>query len=510
MTDASGPLDEPGTNADPVHEPHSVEPSSIPKSIPIADSPHLWVASTYFAEGLPYGVVHTLAEVLFKNFGASLGAIGLTALFHLPWNLKFLWGPLLDLYGTKRRWILGLEAAIVAGLVGLSATTLTDRVLAVSSTLFLMLAVVSATHDAAIDGFYLEALDKKNQSKFVGYRGATYRTALLVVRGGLVALVGLAGWLATFLSATAIFALVAVYHALHLPRVEVAKRPIRDLWSALLRPRHLAAIGLVLVSGFSVVVLIRSEVGQKAIHAILSTAPFMTRISTAGWIAIVLFLSLLLLLAALPRLKQRIEQRNPGYASSFITFLDQPRVGLILAFVILFRAGESFLEKMRIAFLLDSGLTEIQLGFVNGTLAVLATIGAIFVGGWLISRHGLARWIWPFALLQNLPNLLYAGVGIWPELKTTTALYAVVTLEAGGAGFGTAVFLVYLMRCVKRGHTASHMAIVTALMSLGFTLAGAMSGFIAESFGYGLFFAFTFVAAIPAMLLIPFLPHVRP
>ena len=137
------------------------------------ESPHLWVSSTYFAEGFPYAVVNNVADILFKELGASLQVVGLTSLFHLPWNFKFLWGPLVDNYETKRRWLLATEAVIVALLVLVAllaaGSGLALMPLAIG---FVLLALLSATHDIAIDGFYMEVLDADEQSKFVGYRAA--------------------------------------------------------------------------------------------------------------------------------------------------------------------------------------------------------------------------------------------------------------------------------------------------------------------------------------------------
>src|SRR5690554_616623 len=140
-----------------------VDRAPAPEGAPVSrwrrwtKSPHLWVSTTYFAEGLPYSVVNNLAEILFKELGASLQVVGLTSLFHLPWNFKFLWGPFVDGYESKRRWLLATEVLIVAVLVVLGLLAAASGVallpLAVG---FAILALLSATHDIAIDGFYME------------------------------------------------------------------------------------------------------------------------------------------------------------------------------------------------------------------------------------------------------------------------------------------------------------------------------------------------------------------
>ena len=144
----------------------------------------------------------------------------------------------------------------------------------------------------------------------------------------------------------------------------------------------------------------------------------------------------------------------------------------------------------------------------RGTIGLLASIVATLVGGWLISRDGLKRWIWPFVIAQNALNLLYLSVSSGVLPPTLPGLTAVIALEEFGAGFGTAVFMVYLMRCCMPDYKAAHMAILTALMSVSFTLAGVASGFLADSMGFSWYFAFTFVATIPGMVLILFVPRI--
>ena len=203
------------------------------------------------------------------------------------------------------------------------------------------------------------------------------------------------------------------------------------------------------------------------------------------------------------------------YADAFVDFLDQPRIGVILGFVVFLRTGESFLLKMRYAFLREIGMTPEQFGWAN-SIAIWAMICATMLGGYLIAKFGLKRWIWPFILAQNTLNLLYMAVaGRYenlighPELgiPNFNLLAGVITLENIGSGFGTAVFMVYLMRCCKSNHKAAHYAILSALMSVSFTFSGVLSGFIAEAWGFQTFFAFTFAATMPGMALIFFLPY---
>ncbi len=478
----------------------------------VSRHPSSWVSSTYFGQGYPYAVVHQLAEAIFKEMGASLQMIGLTSLFHLPWNLKFLWGPFLDRYATKRSWLIRIEIAITALLVLLALSTTMSHVLITTSIVFTILAFFAATHDIAIDGYYLEALDTDGQSKYVGFRAMAFRWAIFLIGGPAFILIGRWGWFPTLLVVALVMLLLTLYHLIFLPRIETEERTFKDLFLKILTFKTLL-IGIfvaVTIAGIKMII------GADPIQDAIAASPLKT-ISLSGWIGLVLLLALMVLLAFVPLLKRRLSSSQSYYAGAFVDFLDQPRIGIILAFVIFLRTGESFLLKMRYAFLREIGMTKEQFGWAN-SLAIWALIGATMIGGYLISKHGLKRWIWPFVIAQNTLNLLYMGLaGRYehlighPELGLPNfkLLAGVLTLENIGSGFGTAVFMVYLMRCCKPQHKAAHYAILSALMSVSFTLSGVLSGFIAGAWGFQTYFAFTFAATVPGMALIFFLPYLN-
>lgn len=475
-----------------------------------------WVSTTYFAEGYPYTIVNNLAEILFKELGASLGAVGLTALFHLPWNLKFLWGPFVDHYETKRRWLLGVEVLLTLVLVVLAFVVGTASVsvgasLTLLAGLFILLAFLSATHDIAIDGFYLEGLDEVGQSRFVGYRAMAFRVATMLLSGPGLVLVGWIGWTVGFLAMAVVMGALTATHWWLLPKVERRRRSWRELVSSMLRFRVLMA-GALLAGA----IVAERRFGMLAAgwtHAV-AAVPVLGTMGTGGLVAVGLGLALVVLLVwrrlASRRASGPDSHRRSAYAEAFVDFLDQPKVGLVLAFVMLFRTGESFLMKMKWPFFDDVLHLPLEhYGFANGTVGLIASFSATMVGGWLIAKHGLRRWIWPFVIGQNALNLLYVGLasgtfGAEPGLPAVTV---VITLERLGEGLGTAVFMVYLMRCCDPRHKAAHMAILTALMSIGFTVAGAVSGFLAEAVGFSQYFLFSFFATFPGMALLFFVPH---
>lgn len=471
----------------------------------------MWVASTYFAEGFPYSVVHSLSEVLFKELGASLSTIGLTSLFHLPWNLKFLWGPLLDGFGTKRRWLVLCELALVALVLLLAFASSMSAALLLAGGVFTLVAIVAATHDIAIDGYYLEALDPKAQSAYVGFRATAYKLAMLLVQGPLILLAAASGWPVAFVAAAAVLALLLAYHQRFLPRVETATRPLTDLPRLIARPRVLLGIVGLTVSLVAIRTALASGTWQAMRADALVRVPWLVHLDAAGLSSLGLLSALVLGLAFLGRLKRRLARSESFYAAAFVDFLAQPRVHRILAFVILFRTGESFLLKMRYPFLRDIGMSMEEYGVASGTIGLIASFAGTLLGGWLISRDGLRRWIWPLVLAQNVPNLAFMGLSASATAAAPPGLpllTSVIAIESFGSGLGTAALMVYLMRCCRPPFKAAHMAIVTALMSVSFTIAGVMSGVLAEALGFTHYFALSFVASLPGMLLLPFVPYV--
>jgi PAT family beta-lactamase induction signal transducer AmpG len=162
-----------------------------------------WVAVLYFAEGFPFGLIKDTLPVFFRVHGVRLADIGLLTLVGLPWSLKFLWAPAVDLWGHRRTWILACQALLIIGIVALLAVD-PSRVTAVTWTLLVSLAILSATQDIAIDAYTIELLDDEEMGPANGLRVTTYRIALISAGGALIALAGLMSWPTAFLAAAAL------------------------------------------------------------------------------------------------------------------------------------------------------------------------------------------------------------------------------------------------------------------------------------------------------------------
>ena len=478
-----------------------------------ADSPQpkrpWWILSTYYAEGFPYALVRLMSTAYFKDHGASLQAIGLTSLLGIPWTIKFLWAPFVDTYSTKRRWLLTAEICIVAGAVLLALASGTSQPLIAGAAVFMLLAIISATHDIAIDGYYLEALDRTKQARYVGWQSAAYRAALITGGGGIAWVCGRYSWFIGYIVAATIVAALWLYHTTRLPIIEQQKRPASELVHFLLTPRVFAVVVAAAASVVGLWAVLRSE-------RLASVTGPLAKISAPMWIIIALFVALSILAVRAPALKRKLYASDSQYALAFIDYLDRPRIGLVLAFIATFRIGEALVQNMAYPFLKDIGITLAQYGLAHNTFGIVATIIGSILGGGLIAKYGLNRCIWPFVLALNSLNFLYMLLALKYRyiLENPDAgradfrlVAALITAEAFGAGFGNAAFTVFIMRTTKASFKAAHFAIGTGLMNVAGTLAGVVSGFIASTVGFPIYYGLTFLLTIPNMAMIPFLPY---
>jgi len=211
----------------------------------------LWATTTYFAEGLPYSIVHQISSQFFTAAGASLQAIGLTSLYGLAWNLKFVWSPFVDMVSTKKNWLVRLEL-LLAVAVALLFWPSQNFNLALAAKIFLVIAFIAATHDIAIDGYYIQSLNNTDQAVFSGLRVAAYRIALLVGNGALVVLAGMVSWQACFLAGAGIMGILALWHHLALPKALTSQNTLdlstvkEAFYSYLQQPHIFIVLGFIL------------------------------------------------------------------------------------------------------------------------------------------------------------------------------------------------------------------------------------------------------------------------
>jgi PAT family beta-lactamase induction signal transducer AmpG len=154
-------------------------------------NPWAWIPTLYFAEGIPYVVAMTVAVIMFKRLGISNTDIALyTSWLYLPWVIKPLWSPIVDLFKTKRWWIVVMQLLIGAGLGGVALAIPMPGFFKITLIFLWLLAFSSATHDISADGFYMLGLNEHQQAYFVGIRSTFYRIAMITGQGLLIILAG--------------------------------------------------------------------------------------------------------------------------------------------------------------------------------------------------------------------------------------------------------------------------------------------------------------------------------
>ncbi len=416
-------------------------------------SPAAWVFSTYFAEGLPYGIIRLMSSAFFTDVGLKERYLGYLNFLGIPWNMKFLWAPLVDLFGTTRLWMIALQALLALATAGVAAFCLVVSPpagalppLVPVAALFVLLAFLSATNDVAIDGYFQEGIvDPGEQAAWTGYRVFAYRIALILARSGFIGVAAFAAarlvgagkfapWGYAFGAAALSMGGVTLYHAFLAPRFEAARERGRS-WREVLRE----------------------------------------------------------------------------YGRAFVTYAQQERFPLVVLFIVFYKVGDEILFSMNTPFLMrELGVTKGQFAWLSGILGAVGAVVGTTLGGIWIRKAGLRRAIWPLTILMNFNIWAYVWLA-WQkpaasDLAGLATIAAVHLYEQMAAGLGSAVLTVYILRTCRPEYKASHFAVGTAIMSLFSTFFGGFGGLIVERIGYLDMFLLAFFASLPSMLLLFVVP----
>ncbi len=601
-------------------------------------NPWVWVPSLYFAEGLPYVIVMTVSVIMYKRLGISNAQIALyTSWLYLPWVIKPIWSPVVDILKTKRYWIFVMQLFVGAGLAGIALTIPVSNFFRYTLAFFWLLAFSSATHDIAADGLYMLGLTKHEQAFFVGIRNTFYRIAMLTGQGLLVILAG------HFETSTGLppvdvqvltetksievtrfdpdtfvvrqtaggeQRVVVNTSTLIIPTIEISnetsdsilkqvrkwnidhgfysdekmvqsKAGIKESWwsrhvaqklEAFLKKNfgedrkveEKASSGNIGIAWFTlskspetdkdIIVNFRREKGDKSImlaegfrfsfnntnwnvpacFAIqldpklskTSSAQFTARsgnIPLAWSLTFIILAGLFVLLfiyhkIILPYPKTDVPSTNnqdntagfwKEFLSTFASFFRKKEIGVILAFLLLYRLGESQLVKLASPFLLDAkdfgglGLTTGNVGLIYGTVGMIALLSGGLLGGFLAARNGLKYWIWWMIIGMNLPNLVYVYLSqVQPE--SLVYIYLSVAIEQFGYGFGFTAYTLYMIYISEGKHKTAHFAITTGFMALGMMIPGMISGWLQEIIGYSNFFIWVMICTIPSFVVLLF------
>jgi MFS transporter, PAT family, beta-lactamase induction signal transducer AmpG len=401
--------------------------------------PWLWVPSLYVAEGIPYILAVTVSVVLYKRLGISNKDIALyTSWLYLPWVIKPLWSPFIDLFRTKRYWILLMQLLVGASLACIAFTLPAGRFFQYTLAFFWLMAFSSATHDIAADGFYMLGLTDEFQAAFAGVRTTFYRIATIGTKGGLVIFAGYlegsghdipTAWAIAFFTAAAAFGALFLYHFVALPHPTSDRSANRNP-STSLTENFLHIFGVFFK--------------KKRIVAILAFFLFY-RLAETQLVKII------------------------------IPFLLDPRS----------KGG--------------LGLSTSEVGIIYGTVGVLALMLGGLLGGYAIYKKGLRFWIWIMVCAMHLPNLVFVYVSqALPQNLYLVNLC--IAVEQFGYGFGFTAYTMFMLMVSEGEYKTVHYAISTGIMALGMMLPAMFSGWLQEQLGYQTYFLWVMAATIPGFV----------
>ncbi len=408
------------------------------QTAPVKSRPWAWIPSLYFSQSIPYVIVMMLSVVMYKDLGVSNTDIALyTSWLYLPWVIKPLWSPVVDMFRTKRWWIVGLQLVIGASLAMVALTMRLPGFFQASLAVMWLMAFSSATHDIAADGFYMLGLRQQQQAAFVGVRSTFYRLGMLAGQGGLVYLAGqlteMTGdvhlaWSVVFFVLAGMFLMLCVYHHFILPR------PLED-------------------------------------HAVVQSDNYLKEFfATFGAF---------------------FKRRDIWLILGFIlTYrLGESQLLKLVAPFLMDPVAKGGL-----------GLTTKEVGIAYSTVGVSALVLGGLLGGYVISRLGLKRVLWLMVFSVHIPDLVFIYLAS-AQPQDLVVVSAFLALEQFGYGFGFTAMMMYMIMVADGEHKTAHYAICTGLMALGMMVPGMVSGRIQEYLGYQHFFIYVCVMTIPAFIM---------
>ncbi len=435
------------------------EPAAAP---PVARRKHpaFWVPTLYFAEGLPMITVSVVAALMYKNLGVSNTDIALyTGSLYVPWSFKFLWAPITEMFKTKKHWVVGTEFLMALTLAGVALCLPLPSFMGLTLAFFWATGFLSATQDISADGAYMAVTTAKEQSAWVGVQGFCWNGGRIVASGFLVTLTGY------------LFE--------------------RKLGGASGAAAELSAWQYSWMIVMGVLAALMALLG--AWHSKMLPQDVRSSETPTG-----------------------VAEGFKAFSATLSSFFQKPGIWLGLLFILLYRSGEGFIEKIAPLFMLDPvskgglGLSNQALGHINGSFGTLGFMFGALLGGIFAAKLTLKRSIIWLALAMNVPHVCYLILAS-AHAPSHTTISVLVTIEKFGYGFGSVAHILYMMQQIAPGkYRTAHYAFATSLMGLGLMIPSMLSGAIQEKLGYQHFFAFCLVASVPSVIAAALAPfHVK-
>ena len=424
-------------------------------------NPITWVPTAYFAMGLPFVVLNMVTVLMFNGLGVDDKLVTFwTSLILLPYTLKPLWSPFLELFRTKKFWVVTTQllTGITFGAVAFSLGLPNFFVIAI--TLLGIIGFSGATHDIACDGVYMSELDEKQQAAYIGWQGAFYNIAKIVATGGLVYL---AGYLIKYYTDAG-----------------------KDSWTA-------------------------NQYAWMLIMGILG----------AAMVLLSLYHTMMLPSGGAASTKKRSASEVAAELGEvLLDFFRKKHIIYYIFFIVLYRFAEGFVVKLVPLFLKAPvaegglGLDVETIGIYYGTFGAIAFVLGSILGGYYIRFLGLRRALFHLCCAFNIPFVVYTLLAIFQPSEGWIIASGII-FEYFGYGFGFVGLTLYMMQQIAPGkHQMAHYAFASGIMNLGVMLPGMMSGWVCEKLGilfntpggYEPFFIFVLVATIPAFLITWYAP----
>ena len=410
-------------------------------------NPWAWIPTLYFAEGLPNVIVTVLSVVMYMQLGLTDAEVGLyTGWLALPWVIKPLWSPFIDLLKTKRWWVLTMQALIGAALAGIAFSLPTTFWFQATMCFFFLIAFCSATHDISADGFYMIELDEHNQTKFVGLRNTFYRLAIIFVNGFLVMLAGVLqvmfrnqirfSWALIFYGLAGIFIGLWLYHSRLMPT------PKEDVQT------------------------------ERTVGEVTHELKNMFR--------------------------------------TFFTKFGVRETVIVMLFLLFYRFPEALLNTMTKTFILRPnsqgglGMSPQEYGLANGTVGLIGLLLGGIIGGILVSRDGMKKWLWPMVCAITLPDAVYIYLS-YSLNSDIVMVSSCLFVEQFGYGLGFTVLTLYMLFYSQGKFKTSHYSICTGISYLGLMLPGMVSGYLKDILGYRHFFIVVMACCVITFLVTVYL-----